>query len=76
MHGLSDLIGPVFLALVLTIVMHPLRALVSSKVPDWVATIVCLVALYAVLLGLAFPRGLSAPGSRRCCRRTSPSSRT
>jgi len=60
MRSLQDLIGPVFLALVLTIVMHPIRRWVSSKVPDWVATIVCLVALYAVLLGLAFSVAISA----------------
>jgi predicted PurR-regulated permease PerM len=60
MRGLQDLIGPVFLALVLTIVMHPIRSWLSSKVPDWMATIVCLVAMYAVLLGLAVSVAVSA----------------
>ena len=60
MRGLQDLIGPVFLALVLTIVMHPIRSWLSSKVPDWAATIVCLIALYGVLLGLAFSVAVSA----------------
>jgi AI-2 transport protein TqsA len=60
MHTLAHLIGPVFLALVLTIVMHPLRRLIGRRLPDWAATVVCLVALYAVLIGLAVSIAVSA----------------
>ncbi len=60
MKTLQDLIGPVFLALVLTIVMHPLRRLIGRRLPDWAATVICLVALYAVLIGLAVSIAVSA----------------
>jgi AI-2 transport protein TqsA len=60
MRTLQDLIAPVFLALVLTIVMHPLRSLIGRRLPDWAATVICLVALYAVLLGLAVSIAISA----------------
>jgi AI-2 transport protein TqsA len=60
MRTLQDLIGPVFLALVLTIVMHPLRRMIGRRLPDWAATVICLLALYAVLLGLAVSIAVSA----------------
>jgi AI-2 transport protein TqsA len=60
MRTLQDLIGPVFLALVLTIVVHPIRHMIGRRMPDWVATVICLVAMYAVLLGLAFAIAASA----------------
>jgi AI-2 transport protein TqsA len=60
MRTLQDLIGPVFLALVLTIVVHPVRHMIGRRMPDWAATVICLVAMYAVLLGLAFAIAVSA----------------
>jgi AI-2 transport protein TqsA len=59
-RSLQDLIGPIFLALVLTIVMHPLRSGLAKRLPGWAANLVCLVALYAVLLGLALSIAVSA----------------
>jgi AI-2 transport protein TqsA len=60
MRTLQDLIAPVFLALVLTIVVHPIRRVISRRMPDWAATVVCLVVMYAVLLGLALAIAISA----------------
>jgi AI-2 transport protein TqsA len=60
MRTLQDLIGPVFLALVLTVVVHPVRKVISRRLPDWAATVICLVVMYAVLLGLALAIAISA----------------
>jgi AI-2 transport protein TqsA len=60
MRTLQDLIGPVFLALVLTVVVHPIRRMIGRRMPDWVATVICLVVMYAVLIGLALAIAVSA----------------
>ena len=60
MRTLQDLIGPVFLALVLTVVVHPIRRMIGRRMPDWIATVICLVVMYAVLLGLALAIAVSA----------------
>ena len=50
----ADLVAPVFLALVLTIVVHPVRGwLERLRLPGWAASAVCIVTVYALLLGLA-----------------------
>ncbi|MET0999879.1 MAG: AI-2E family transporter [Marmoricola sp.] len=54
--GASDLIGPVFLALVLTIAAHPLRGWLQRRhLPGWLATLVMALTVYTFLLvfGLA-----------------------
>jgi predicted PurR-regulated permease PerM len=54
--GAADLIGPVFLALVLTIAVHPLRRwLQGHHLPGWLATLVMALTVYAFLFafGLA-----------------------
>lgn len=49
----SGLIGPIFLALVLTIVVHPVRRWLSRhRVPDWAATLICIITVYALVVGL------------------------
>ena len=49
----SSLIGPIFLALVLTIAVHPLRTYAARLgVPAWAGTLVGIVGAYAVLLCL------------------------
>ncbi len=54
MRGLSGLIGPAFLALTLTIAVHPLRGwLVRKRLPGWLATILVLLTVYAFLLAFA-----------------------
>jgi AI-2 transport protein TqsA len=54
LQAASGLIGPIFLALVLTIVVHPARRwLTRLHVPDWAATLICIVTVYALLIGLS-----------------------
>jgi predicted PurR-regulated permease PerM len=54
-HALAWLIGPVFLALTLVIVVSPVRRrMVRAGLPGWLATLVLVIAVYAVMLGLAF----------------------
>ena len=54
MHGIAGLVGPAFLALVLTIAAHPLRGwLVRMHLPGWAATLIMTVSVYAFLLGFA-----------------------
>ena len=50
----AGLIGPIFLALVLTIAVHPLRRLLSRwRLPSWVVALVCIVVVYVLMLGLS-----------------------
>ena len=61
MHGISGLVGPAFLALVLTIAAHPLRGwLVRIHLPGWAATLLMTVCVYAFLLGFALALVLAA----------------
>jgi predicted PurR-regulated permease PerM len=60
MRTLQDLIGPVFLALVLTIVTQPLRYWLQRRMPSWAASVICLIAMYALILGLALAIVVSA----------------
>jgi len=54
MKTASGLLGPIFLALVLTIAVHPLhRWLSRHHLPGWAASTVCVVVVYVGLLGLA-----------------------
>jgi AI-2 transport protein TqsA len=47
---IADIIGPVFLALVLTISLHPIRMwLEQHRLPEWAASVVLLLAAYLVL---------------------------
>lgn len=54
MRSANDILGPAFLALVLTIVAHPLRNWLDRFVPSWVASLVCIVAAYLIVVGMAF----------------------
>ena len=50
----GSIIGPVFLALVLTITVHPLRTwLALHRLPDWAASIITLLTIYLILALLA-----------------------
>nr|MDQ3416478.1 AI-2E family transporter [Actinomycetota bacterium] len=50
----AGIIGPTFLALVLTVAVHPLRGYVARLgLPEWVGTLVGIVGVYLVLLGLS-----------------------
>ena len=53
MRTLSGIIGPAFLAIVLTIGVHPARVWVRRRGwPEWLGTIIAMVLVYAVLLAL------------------------
>ena len=54
LRGIADLIGPVFLALVLTIAAHPLRGWLERRhLPGWFATLVMTLTVYVFLLVFA-----------------------
>jgi AI-2 transport protein TqsA len=49
-RAIADIIGPAFLALVLTITLHPIRIwLEQHRLPEWAASVVLLLAAYLVL---------------------------
>lgn len=51
----AGIIGPLFLALVLTIAVQPLReAVIRRGVPRWVGSVVAMICLFAGLLALSF----------------------
>ena len=50
MRGIQDIIGPVFLALVLTVTLHPDPNVARGhRLPEWAASVLMLVAVYLVL---------------------------
>ncbi|WP_338748135.1 AI-2E family transporter [Janibacter alittae] len=48
----SDIIGPLMLALALTIVFHPLRKRLTRRVPAWLASVSVVVGVYLLLIVL------------------------
>jgi AI-2 transport protein TqsA len=60
LRATADIVGPVFLALVLTIAAAPLgRLLRRIGLPGWLATLCTLLAVYLVLVALAAALALS-----------------
>ncbi len=51
-HAARGILGPLFLALVLTIVVHPVRVRMRRRVPSWVATTTSLLLAVGIVLGL------------------------
>jgi predicted PurR-regulated permease PerM len=50
---IRGIVAPVFLALMLTIAVHPIRTWLMGKgAPGWVAAVAGLVAVYAILIGV------------------------
>lgn len=50
----AGLIGPIFLAMVLTIAAHPLRGWLHEKsVPGWAITLIMIVTVYSILISFA-----------------------
>ena len=48
--SIADIIGPVFLALVITVTLHPIRLrLERHRLPGWAASLVMLIAAYLLL---------------------------
>lgn len=60
MRSAAWVVGPVFLALVVTITAHPMRAPLERHLPGWAATVVCLVVVYVLLVGFALALVVSA----------------
>jgi AI-2 transport protein TqsA len=53
MREFSEVLGPVFLALVLSIAVHPVRSFAQShRWPAWLGMILSLLAVYAIVVGL------------------------
>jgi AI-2 transport protein TqsA len=50
----NDIVGPLMLALALTIVFHPLRVRLERRLPSWATSVVVLVLAYVLILGLTF----------------------
>ncbi|MET0929933.1 MAG: AI-2E family transporter [Aeromicrobium sp.] len=48
----SGIVGPVMLALALTIVFYPARAALERRLPPWAASIVVLVLVYVLIVAL------------------------
>lgn len=59
-RGAASLVGPIFLALVVTIAAHPLRVLLDRHLPSWASTLACVIAVNLVLFALAFSILLAA----------------
>lgn len=62
MRQVADILAPILLALSLTITVYPLRTwLQTHGVPRWLATLLVILGVYAVLigLGLAFVLGIA-----------------
>jgi predicted PurR-regulated permease PerM len=54
LKSISEIVAPAFLALVLTIGVHPMRGwMVRRGLPGWAATIVMILTVYSILFGLA-----------------------
>ncbi len=54
-RAIPQILGPLFLALVLTICLDPLRArLIRRGAPRWLATLAVLLGTYAIIFGLFF----------------------
>jgi AI-2 transport protein TqsA len=54
LRSISAIVAPIFLALMLIIAVYPLRPWLRRKgLPSWAATLCTLVAVYAMVLGLA-----------------------
>lgn len=60
MRAAAGIIAPAFLALVLTILAHPLRRWLDAWMPSWAASLVCTVTVYVGLLALALAMVVSA----------------
>lgn len=53
LRAFSEVVGPVVLALMLTIVVHPVTAaLRDRRAPGWLATLVGLVGVYLIVIGI------------------------
>ncbi|TNC33679.1 AI-2E family transporter [Mumia zhuanghuii] len=60
MMSINGIVGPTFLAVCLTVTVHPLRhVLARVGLPAWAGTVACVLAVYAILLTFAVALVLS-----------------
>jgi predicted PurR-regulated permease PerM len=60
LRAFAEVVGPVFLALVLTVATHPLTGLLHRMgVPRWLAVSLTLVGVFGIVFGLAAALTLS-----------------
>jgi len=60
-RSIADIIVPVFLALVITVTLHPMRLRLERRgLPEWAASIVMVLAAILLLVGLTFALVVSA----------------
>lgn len=53
LKAVPDIVGPIFLALVLTITVDPVRGwMMRHGAPRWLATLAVMIGVYAILIGL------------------------
>ena len=53
MRQFANILGPVFMALVLSIAVHPIRKLADRyRLPAWLGMILSLIAVYGIVFGL------------------------
>jgi AI-2 transport protein TqsA len=52
LRSAADIVGPLVLALALTIVFHPLREKLERRLPGWAASVVLLICVYVLILGM------------------------
>lgn len=60
LQSAAGIIAPAFLALVLTIVVHPMRRGLDRWMPGWASSVVCLLTVYLIVLGLVASLVVSA----------------
>ena len=60
----SDIVGPLLLALALTIVFHPMRVRLERRLPSWAASVVVLVCVYVLCWCSSCPLWWLSAGSR------------
>ena len=54
LRSTAGIVGPVMLALALTILFHPLRVRLERRMPSWAASILVLLSAYLLILLFAF----------------------
>ena len=60
MRSIASLLAPAFLALILTVLAHPLRRWLHRWLPSWAASAVCIAIVYVGLVLLALAVVISA----------------
>jgi predicted PurR-regulated permease PerM len=60
LRGVSSIFAPTFLALVLTVLAHPLRRWLDRWMPSWVASAICIAVVYLGIVALALAVLVSA----------------